>query len=493
MQTLFDNKSLKQPLVSIILLDWSVRESFHTLDYLNKQTVPREQYEIIWIEYYSRRPADIEKKIKEYEESVRPALLDTWIVLDIPDNTYYHKHLMYNMGIVSSKGKIITVMDSDAVVKSTFVESVIKSFEEDSNIVLHIDEVRNINRKYYPFNYPSVEEIMEEGCINWKDRTTFGLIDEKDPIHSLNYGACMCALRKDLISIGGADEHMDYLGHICGPYEMTFRLVNAGKKEAWHQREFLYHTWHPGTDGKMNYLGPHDGFNMSATALKIRNSGRILPLDENSVIKEIRLNGNYDAESLLFKAIDDNKIRKWTIESAKEDNRYFSDAMIKLKRSPASALSVAGTFIKIFASQFYEQVAGFLKKPKSPREIIMAGFYAYRFLRNKSKHNKYVLENCERCLKDLALSDAKEIAIYGSKEIVRVLYKLSLNSQVKIIAVYDDNNQVGRKFFDLNIMPFEEIRTYSGKIVIAEPDGVEDRIEKLLNMGIERSRLITLF
>jgi len=48
--------------VSIILLDWKVRESFHILDYLNQQTVPRSNYEIIWIEYYNRKPKELEEK-----------------------------------------------------------------------------------------------------------------------------------------------------------------------------------------------------------------------------------------------------------------------------------------------------------------------------------------------------------------------------------------------------------------------------------------------
>ena len=176
--------------------------------------------------------------------------MDQWIILGMPSNVYFHKHLMYNIGIVSGRGKIITVCDSDAMVAPTFVESIIESFEEDRNIVLHMDEVRNIDKKFYPFNYPSIEEVISEGCINWKDGKTTGLLDQEDILHTRNYGACMAALREDLINIGGADEHIDYLGHICGPYEMTFRLVNAGKKEVWHQEEFLYHTWHTGQAGQ---------------------------------------------------------------------------------------------------------------------------------------------------------------------------------------------------------------------------------------------------
>ena len=48
------NEASDTPLVSLILLDWSVRERFHALDWLSRQTVPRKLYEIIWVELYDR-------------------------------------------------------------------------------------------------------------------------------------------------------------------------------------------------------------------------------------------------------------------------------------------------------------------------------------------------------------------------------------------------------------------------------------------------------
>ncbi len=50
---------------------------------------------------------------------------------------------------------------------------------------------------------------------------------------------------------------------------------------------------HPGTDGADNYLGPHDGMNMSTTALQSLTSGRIQPLVENRAISELR-RGQHD-------------------------------------------------------------------------------------------------------------------------------------------------------------------------------------------------------
>jgi len=51
----FENCTGTNPKVSVVLPDWSCRESLHSLDYLNNQIMPREQYEIIWIEYYLNR------------------------------------------------------------------------------------------------------------------------------------------------------------------------------------------------------------------------------------------------------------------------------------------------------------------------------------------------------------------------------------------------------------------------------------------------------
>ena len=41
------NHQRRNPRVSVILIDWGVRESFHSVHYLNRQTIPRGDYELI--------------------------------------------------------------------------------------------------------------------------------------------------------------------------------------------------------------------------------------------------------------------------------------------------------------------------------------------------------------------------------------------------------------------------------------------------------------
>jgi hypothetical protein len=347
----------KSPLVSLVLLDWSVRESFHLLHYLQQQSVARDDFEVIIIEYYSR----VSEAVKKFEAQV-----DTWLVLDMPLNCYYHKHLMYNAGILVAHCDIIMIGDSDAMVKPTFIESIIKAFESDSKIVYHIDQFRNLRRDFYPFNYPSFEDVLGDGCINNINGKTAGVLNTEDPIHSRNYGACMCAKREDLIAIGGADMHIDYLGHICGPYDMTFRLSNYGRQELWDDSEFTYHTWHPGQAGADNYLGPHDGRHMSTTALEALTSGRIVPLSENEAIKQLRVGAAKNSGEVLEKLIPVDAAREWDLEYVQANASHLRFSNYKVPLGAYMGFRLTSELGRVFAYPVSERGSGLKHALQTP-------------------------------------------------------------------------------------------------------------------------------
>jgi len=301
-----------QAKVSVILLDWSVRESFHSLSYLNQQTVDRSQYELIWIEFYDRKPPALLEAVEAAETAGRP-LVDKLVVMNYPRDVIFHKHRMYNLGIVLSEGQICVICDSDAMFTPTFIQSIIAAFEKDPQAAIHLDEVRSISRDFYPFNFPTFEEFLASPCINWTGRTTKGLDHSKDMLHDANYGACLAARRDDLIRIGGSDEHLDYLGYICGPYDLTFRLVNAGCREKWLTDEYLYHSWHPGESGiNIDYHGPSDGRGVSSRSLAARKSGEIQPGLENGAIRALRTDPQLDRRQALaqLQSPDDEQWRE---------------------------------------------------------------------------------------------------------------------------------------------------------------------------------------
>jgi len=288
--------------VSVILVDWSVRESFHSIDSLIKQTVPRDQYELIWVEYYDHRPDQIIKHVEKGN-------VDRWIALGLEG--MYNKHHMYNVGLIASTGDIIVISDSDALYTPRFIESIILTFENHKNpkIVLYLDEVRSTNGSFYPFKDYKWVDIMEApGLSNWDPvkRMPKGLTTNDDIIHQRNYGACFCATKESIIESGGFDEHPSYHCFTCGPYELGWRLVNKGYKEIWHQSEWLLHPFHPWVRPNLDIIGETDGMGINLVALAVREIKRTEPHIENATIKQLRAGMSNVNRMVKNKKIFDN-------------------------------------------------------------------------------------------------------------------------------------------------------------------------------------------
>ncbi|MFO0964557.1 MAG: glycosyltransferase [Gemmataceae bacterium] len=300
--------------LSVILIDWGVRESFHSLRYLNEQTAPRDQYELLWLEFYDRKPARLCDMV--FRDGPDKPLVDQWLVAGYPDDVIFNKHRLYNLGLLLAQGRYCVVCDSDAIFTPNFVAKVLDAFMQTPRAVIHVDQVRNVDPRFHPFAYPAIEDILGPGCINWHGGVSSGLAENNpDMIHSANYGACMAAARTDLIAIGGADEHIDYLGYMCGPYDMTFRLVNHGLAERWLRDEYLYHVWHPNEGGPADYQGPNDGRGMALRALEARDSGRVEPALENPWIRQAR-QGKEPTATELVRLLAERAEPDWRYEAA---------------------------------------------------------------------------------------------------------------------------------------------------------------------------------
>ena len=255
------------PKVSIILLDWSCRESLHALEWLNRQDVPRCDYELIWIDLYDRVPQE--------------ALAQADVVVTLNQKGLYHKHVGYNVGLLLARGDVITICDSDAVFPQDFVRSILTSFYEPGtnnrrSLVLMHDELRTAQT--YPESLADAEELKDQERWQWWDVTP-------------NAGACMSVLRDDALRFGGFDECSSYRGYLCGPYDLGWRLVNAGMPEIWHDHStVIWHFAHPDPVGVNGFSPsvrrlfensyPHVDLH-ALTAVEHFSTGRLLPIREN--------------------------------------------------------------------------------------------------------------------------------------------------------------------------------------------------------------------
>ncbi|KJU84435.1 Glycosyl transferase, family 2 domain protein [Candidatus Magnetobacterium bavaricum] len=270
------NQREERPIVSIILLDWECREHYSSLYWLNQQDVPRSRYELIWIELYNQVVAEV------------TAQVDCHITCG--QSGMYHKHLGYNTGILNARGDIVTICDSDAVFPPDFISSITESFEYDADkgcqrsLVLMHHEMRS------SFLFPEgLKEIDDVKSKKWKWW----------PLNP-NAGACMSVRKSDAIRYGAFDEHDSYRGYLCGPYELGWRLVNAGMPEVWydHTVTALWHYAHPdpvgvnGLRASINIIFentyPHVDLH-AIKAVEAFSAGKMLPLKENPKVFDMRM------------------------------------------------------------------------------------------------------------------------------------------------------------------------------------------------------------
>lgn len=261
-----------QPLLSIILLDWSVRENFHALEWLNNQTVDRSLYEVIWVEAHDRVLDFIADKVDQH--------------IVCHQRGIYHKHAAWNAAALHARGELVTFSDSDAIYPPDFVASILKNFgcaadARPRPLVLMHYEWRTLST--YPGGIMQMSQLSD---FEWMELWP-------------NVGACMTIRISDFIRYGGLDEHSSYRGYMCGPYELGWRMVNAGVPEFWHDPEVaLWHFAHPDPP---HTLGNRFSFKIWAEtrhphinghalkAVEAFSTGRIAPLRENSEIWRRRM------------------------------------------------------------------------------------------------------------------------------------------------------------------------------------------------------------
>ncbi len=292
----------------------------------------------------------------------------------------------------------------------------------------------------------------------------------------------MCASREDLINIGGADEHVDYLGHVCGPYEMTFRLVNYGRKEVWHQDEWLYHTWHPGESGRGNYMGPNDGRNVSATALDILKSSRIMPLVENPAIRKLRLSkGKPEGVGPpLSEAVPHCEIAGWTVKRARwsSTRNRIADFTVRVREWAVE---------KRRQNLLFRLASEPLCHPVLSLKTIAVGL---GLVGEALKGRLSAVKRCHECLKKLALHGVEEVAVYGESDIARMICVLSWRMPVRIRAVYDGTG--GKRLLAMRTLRIEELDGYEGRVVIGSFARAEERRKKLAEIGIGEGNIVVL-
>ena len=212
--------SSRSPKLSLILLDWSCRDWFGALDFLNEQDAPRDSYELIWVECHDR----VVDYVREHA--------DTLITLG--QEGLYHKHKANNAGLLAARGEVVTFLDSDALYPRNYVSAILNFFFDpivQPRAVLYLNQMRAKAMRPEKPTWDDVCRVNDWDSTGW------------------NYGQGMSVPLREALLAGGFDEHEAFRGFHSGPSELGFRLLNFGLEEVWLREPVSWHFNHENSTG----------------------------------------------------------------------------------------------------------------------------------------------------------------------------------------------------------------------------------------------------
>lgn len=209
------------PRISIVMVDGSFRESYHAIDFFCTQTIPAEDYELIWVEYYDKVNPALQAEIDKYPNAR---------IITLNRIGVYHSSYCFNAGIQASRGELILIPDADLVVEPDLLETVWNEHQTNDKLVMYL------------FRYEEPEEVHQQK-VTLEHLRKVGFLRSPS-----NFGACLTVRKKWLVEINGYEQHPIFgTGFHANGSDVNTRFKNLGLHIMWHPGIKIYHPWHPMT------------------------------------------------------------------------------------------------------------------------------------------------------------------------------------------------------------------------------------------------------
>ncbi|WP_022846323.1 glycosyltransferase [Desulfurobacterium sp. TC5-1] len=215
--------------LSVIMWDCGFRERFHAIkSYLN-QTLDKNVYEVIWVEFYS----DVKEEVKKFADE-HP----NFRILTLKRSGKWQYGICVNEGVRIAKGDILVISDGDVVVDEKFLEDELRLHEKYLDLPF-INYHRRYDESAEPPVYRYDLEYLNKVCVL---------------VNPTNYAGCFSIKKRDFVAINGYEEDMVFSGPSACAKDFYIRAKNAGYFIRWSPEKRLFHPWHPGTTVGFSYL-----------------------------------------------------------------------------------------------------------------------------------------------------------------------------------------------------------------------------------------------
>jgi hypothetical protein len=140
--------------------------------------------------------------------------------------------------------------------------------------------------------------------------------------------------------------------------------------------------------------------------------------------------------------------------------------------------------------QLYLKLTKFTRRSRGTKGLLSKVAKGFDFVRYMSAFNIDAIRRSRNCLERLAAQQVRDVALYGAGDIAQLLYDLTFEIPVKINIIYDDFDN--KRISGFRVVPVAESAKSHEKVIIASFAAVDDKLERLRKLGIDRDRIVLL-
>ncbi len=224
------SNTVQQPKISVVMVDGAFRERYDSIDFMAKQNLPADRYELIWVEYFDKIDPDLQQRIDTASKT------HNFRTITLGRKGHYHSSYCFNRGIIEAKGELLVIPDADVIAEPNFLEKVLQDHAGYDRLVTY----------YHRYNEPESQRAEQVDIEHLRD-----VCELTNPS---NHGACIATRRKWFIEINGYEQSPIFAtGFHANDKDVYARLCSLGLMVRWNPDVKLYHPWHAMT----GELTPH--------------------------------------------------------------------------------------------------------------------------------------------------------------------------------------------------------------------------------------------
>jgi len=209
--------------ISIIAWDGSFREKHHTIHAFGNQSLSKDKFELIWVDYYKAND-ELINQINLYPNF---RILN----LERPAKEQWHLGKCINAGVSVCEGNLLVIPDGDIIVDKDFLLYVYQNHLNNENLVMYHWRYEESKETYHPELSYTIDHLEKNTKL----------------LYPLNYAACYSIRKKHFKYVNGYEEHNCYSGAGMQATEINVRFKNAGLNIQWDKAKKTFHPWHPNT------------------------------------------------------------------------------------------------------------------------------------------------------------------------------------------------------------------------------------------------------